>query len=689
MKTNSMLRQSVTLAAVLLGLLTVVTTAQNASAQDAAANQDHAKLSGQSRKLTGPVRSFGSDSGGTTLPKSIILRLADGDIKIDSSAEATTSPDAISFSRSYDGESWQVGNGQPTLGGASRGVGGNAPASEVVSVAAASISLDQLLGQSVFRGKSFLTPAPNSRLLSGAFTIRRAVDGDSKLDRTPSKSSSGNQTVLSFTFPEGKDTIAWADISGLPDSLVDGLTSGEYSIRVAGQAGTAFTIEDEDLVQWIREPMDLFADLVGEDSPSNLVYSVEYLLSQTDEEGRPAPYFCDALDLIDAAEQETDYTRSRRTLILKSLGKKTEPAADPSQTGIAEIDSLRAMIRDGRWSAAKEQAAELAESDDQRTAALAKLYLAVITGESSIASVYLDDPAADAFQNAIAAINAQNTSDAFRAHINFANYLSSKVQSRIYNYALQSATELQNPLLTSLWQWNTARDHYVIAEQLAATMPKSDQAASAINQARHYVVIGDFVRNLGSQDAYSQQLVQTADEIAKAFATKTVGLAEDEPATRGAALEVLAHIDYRQGAIETAGQLATDALAAYEQAGSLAGIESCHRTLGLIASQDPEQADQAINHFEVTLQISELLRDQIELNESGSDRAGFFARHAYTNERLIDLLVQKGDATRALEVAEMAKARSFQDLLSQNSADDEQGDESEFPNARGGVGAMA
>ena len=48
--------------------------------------------------------------------------------------------------------------------------------------------------------------------------------------------------------------------------------------------------------------MDLFADLVGEDSPSNLVYSVEYLLSQTDEEGRPAPYFCDALDLIDAAE---------------------------------------------------------------------------------------------------------------------------------------------------------------------------------------------------------------------------------------------------------------------------------------------------------------------------------------------------------------------------------------------------
>ncbi len=273
------------------------------------------------------------------MPKSIILRHVDGEIKIESSTEATTSPDAISFSRSYDGESWQVGNGQPNLGGASRAVGGNGPASEVVSVAAASISLDQLLGQSVFRGKSFLTPAPNSRLLSGALTIRRTVDGDSKLDKDTIEIVSGNQTVLSFTFPEGKDTIAWADISEVPDSLTDGLTAGEYSIRVAGQAGTTFVIEDEDLVDWVREPMDLFADLVGEDSPSNLVYSVEYLLSQTDEEGRPSPYFCDALDLIEATDEKTDYTQSRQKLILKSLGKKTEEASDPSQTGIVEIDA--------------------------------------------------------------------------------------------------------------------------------------------------------------------------------------------------------------------------------------------------------------------------------------------------------------------------------------------------------------
>ena len=164
-----------------------------------------------------------------------------------------------------------------------------------------------------------------------------------------------------------------------------------------------------------------------------------------------------------------------------------------------------------------------------------------------------------------------------------------------------------------------------------------------INHARHYVVMGDFVRNLRSDDEYSQGLIKTSDDIAKTLATNAAELAVDEPTTRGAALEVLGHIAYRRGDTETARQRATEALQAYEQAGSLAGIESCHRTLGLIASRDSEQADQAINHFEVTLQISELLRQQVELNESGADRAGFFARHAYTNERLIDLLVQQGD----------------------------------------------
>lgn len=671
-------RKSFALGAAGLCVIALVLS-ESVVAQDVSANQDYPKLVGKSRKLTGATRAFSSSNATTKLPKTIILGHSDGEIKIQASREKVTSPDAISFQRSYDGEKWQVGSGQPNLAGASRAIGGNAPASEVVSVAAASISLDQLLGQSVFRGKSFLSPAPNSRLLSGAFTIRRSVDGDSKLDSDTIEIVSGNQVILSFTFPKGKDTIVWADISGKPDAVADGLGAGEYSIRVAGQAGTTFVIEDDEVVDWIMDPINLFSDRVDEDSPSCLVYSVEYLLSQVDEDGRPSPCFCDALDLIEASGEDSQFSRSRQRLILKSLGKKTDPAADPSQTGIAEIDSLRAMIRDGRWSAAKEEATRLAKSDDERTAGLAKLYSAVIAGESSIASIYVDDPAADAFQAAIASINEQNEADAFRAHINFANYLSSKVQSRIYNYALQSATELENPLLTALWQWNVARDHYNAADQLVASMSKSDQAASAINHARHYVVMGDFVRTLRSQDDYSQQLIQTSDGIAETFANKTVELAVDEPTTRGAALEVLGHIAYRRDDIDVAKQKAMEALKAYEQAGSLAGIESCHRTLGLIASRDSKQADLAINHFEVTLQISELLRQQIELNESGADRAGFFARHAYTNERLIELLVQKGEVHRALEVAEMAKARSFQDLLSQHRADDENAeDDAEF-----------
>ena len=42
---------------------------------------------------------------------------------------------------------------------------------------------------------------------------------------------------------------------------------------------------------------------------------------------------------------------------------------------------------------------------------------------------------------------------------------------------VQSATELDNPLLTALWQWSTAREQFVSANEVVASMPESDQAA--------------------------------------------------------------------------------------------------------------------------------------------------------------------------------------------------------------------
>ena len=674
---TKLLPQLLAMGVVLFGL-SASNPSSRVGAQDASTKRELPKLNGQSRKLEGATRSSGSSSVPTWLPRNMLLGNANGEIRIEESNEKRNAAGAISFERSNNGEKWQIGNGPQNLAGPSRTLGGTSLASEVVSVAAAAVNMDQLLGQSVFRGKTFLTPAPNSHLLSGAFTIRRFVDGDSKLDADKIEIVSGNREVLSFTFPEGKDTIEWSNIDGKPASLADGLSPGEYSIRVFGKAGTNFVIEDKETFDWVMEPIHLFSELVGEDSPSQLVYSVEVLLSHLNDEGRSAPYYCDALDLLERSGMKSEFARSRRQQVLKSLGKYTEPQADPSQTGIVEIDSLREMIRIGRWTKAKEEATKLAESNDRRTAGLAKLYLAVIAGESSIASVYVDDPAAEAFKAAIAAIGTQNQADGFRAYNNFANYLSGKVQSRIYNYALQSAADLDSPLMTSLYIWNAARNYYAAAAQLAASMSKSDQAAAAINHARHYVVMGDFVRNLGSNDVYSLDLIKTSDDIAKVLATNAVELAADEPNTRGAALEVLGHIAYRRGDTQPAGQRAIEALNAYEQAGSLSGIASCHRTLGLIACRDSAQTEMAINHFEVTLQISEILRQQIALTDSGADRAGFFARHAYTSERLIDLLVQKGDVHRALEVAEMAKARSFQDMLSQNSANDNTDDKADF-----------
>ena len=648
---------------------------QQVLAQDSASSRSLQKLNGQSRRISGATRGLGNAGPTTKLPMTIILGVVDGKINVQASNKKLSDPKSLVFQRSFGGEKWHVGSDESNRVNVSRALTGNAPAGQVVSIESPKISMDQLLGQSVFRGTSFLTPAPNSRLLSGALTIRRSADEGSLLDAEEIEIATGNRVVLAFTFPAGRDTMHWGDISGKPEELADGLKPGEYLIRVAGKAGTSFLVEDQETVDWVMEPIGNLADLLDGNSVSQLIYSVEYLLSQLDENGRPLPYCCDALNILEQAELTSQYVKSRQRLIRRSLGQNTIPESTASVTGILEIDSLRAMIRDGSWAKAKEHAAKLAESKDARTAGLAKLYSAVISAESTISSVYVDDPTAMAFREAIKAIGDKNPADAFRAHVNFANYLSSKVQARIYNYALQSATELESPLLTAIWQWSTASDHYETAERLVVSMPVSDQAACALNRARHYVVLGDFVRNLRSNDTYVRSLLATSDAIAETFATKALKLANGEPLSRGAALEVLAHIAYRNRDLVAARSQIKQALEAYEQAGALAGIESCHRTLGLLASQNANWSDKAIKHFEVSLQISELLRQQIESNESGADRAGFFARHAYTNERLIDLLVQKGDVHRALEVVEMSKARSFEELLSQHRRNsDEQAD---------------
>ena len=62
-------------------------------------------------------------------------------------------------------------------------------------------------------------------------------------------------------------------------------------------------------------------------------------------------------------------------------------------------------------------------------------------------------------------------------------------------------------------------------------------------------------------------------------------------------------------------------------------------------------------------ELSELLRDRIPPDRIGTSQAGFFARRAYVNEKIVELLIAEGKPAEALHYAELAKARSLQDLL--------------------------
>ncbi|TWT84766.1 CHAT domain protein [Planctomycetes bacterium CA13] len=628
------------------------------------------QLQGPSRtitdeQLTRKTRAFHGQQGtvaATELPKQISIVLSDDDITVTHAADSAA---AITFERSYKGETLKLSGGDPALIAATRGSGGNVPANETLAVAQSPVSLDQLLGQSMFRGTSMLTPAPGSRLLSGKATFRRVSDDGQPLQSVSVDVRNGRRSVLQFTIDDDTETIRWDDIKALPKSLSDGLPAGQYNLQIDGKPSGTFVVEDIEMVDWINEPIDAMADLTKPQPGTATIFHIESLISWLDEMGQPAPYLCDALDLIESIDPPTPYSQSIRRRVLAKLGQQTPGDQAKAEVGIESIDNIRALIAAGRWTDAIESANAIvndAESNDTRTLGLAQLYSSVAQGQSSVDSIYSSDITRQSFLDSMKTIGDENPADAFRAHNNFANYLSGKAQSRIYNYALQSAADLDSPLLTALWYWGQAKTEYATAAKLADGMSPQDRAALSLNQARLYSTMGDFIRNLRSRDPGLKKILEHADSIVQQLATEASKPSDGEPTVRASAFETLANLAYRVEDSEKSKQLLTKAIEAYQAAGSLSGLASTNRTLGLIAANS-DASDDAIAHMMIAKNISELLRQQVALNESGNDRAGYFAKYAYTNERLIELLIDSDDAYAALEVAEMSKARTFEDLL--------------------------
>ncbi|MFH1265568.1 MAG: CHAT domain-containing protein, partial [Planctomycetota bacterium] len=405
-----------------------------------------------------------------------------------------------------------------------------------------------------------------------------------------------------------------------------------------------------------------------------------------DENDRPRPYTADALDLLDGVREEslTPYLKQLRADVLARLqeGRPAEPSsavADP--TGIAQIDAARQLILVGKWDAALAEldAPELAGAT--RSKALATLYRAVIAAESGQTT---EAASGTLFAQAIEQL-AGDPSDAYRARNNYANCLLVRAQDRLYNHAFQIASGVSYPLIRSLMDWRRSLSEYEAALGLADKLGPDRRAAVEMNVARLYALLADVIHTLDPPVA-GERVFSAGHRAAasEAWRLASTALSRDggptDPVVRAAGYEILAQLAFRRGSAGECRRRIGQAMHEYVQAGALAGLEGGHRMLGLLclreaeyaqddASGDhrsaavPEGRKQALQHLRLSHFLAEFLRKQIPADRIGLGRAGFFARRAYVNERLCELLIAEGEHAEALRYAELAKARGLEDVL--------------------------
>lgn len=127
----------------------------------------------------------------------------------------------------------------------------------------------------------------------------------------------------------------------------------------------------------------------------------------------------------------------------------------------------------------------------------------------------------------------------------------------------------------------------------------------------------------------------------------------------GDTLLALADLDLREARPEPARLLAEQALALARQSRAPEAEWRAHFTLARVA-RDGQRSDEALAMLRIALDVIEGLRGRV-LTDTG--KIGYLeARQAVFHE-LVDLLNEKGDPSRALEVAEAARSRAFTDLL--------------------------
>jgi CHAT domain-containing protein len=468
-----------------------------------------------------------------------------------------------------------------------------------------------------------------------------------------------------------------------------GLDAGEYSLRIdGGGESTAFVVEEPAEAARMLEDANSLAELLGDrHHPLCVQVAVESLLDQRDDDDKPLAYWSDAFDLLEGVPEANDseylrYLRDQvgRRLRRENLDKPLAPLQPVAQTGIDVIDRARRQIAVGAWRDAWELLAHDLPADS-RAQALGKLHRAIIMGQSGRGTT---DQAGRLFREALRELRWANDSDRFLAHVNAGNYFLGDAQDQLYNHAFQMAAGNRLSLLSALRSWSEANAAYRQAEPLAETRDASSRAALLVNQARLQLLLADIIRTLDAPDAAGRREFERGEAAAEEMARESARGIEDlapaevEPQVRASAAETLAQLAHRRGAESDCREHALRALALYLDAGSLAGAEGVYRLLGLHFRQSSRRqlervgagdfattppAEEALRHFLISARLAEILRARIPSDRFGLAHAGFFARRAYVNEQIVDLLVAQNRPAEALHHAELAKARSLRDLL--------------------------
>ncbi len=557
---------------------------------------------------------------------------------------------------------------------------------------AATIQLEPLDGTTLIRGAAFITPQNGAEILSSRPTIRRSDEKGKLPDRIATISrANADEVLLRIRFPLGQSQVALSGWTEWPEALKDGLPSGQYILRMdQGLEQNRFTILDAEQRRQHWSPIDSMIALTGDkNSPLAVQYGIEHLLSFRTDSDQPA-FLGDALDFVEAANSDTLTPPLKRhrerlkqwlELLAKDPGYQQGQIATPTlgtDTGIEAIDSARQLIAAGQWTDAMQALDQIpdGEEDDSnpRRLVLKRLYRGVVFAEAGTGT---SDEAITQFSLAIESLTTlpdseQKQSDLLRAHNNVANFRLLLAQNSLGNHAFQMAAGVDQPILNCLLNLIDARQHYAEAADAAVQLhDKNAVHAIRVNQARTSAVLADMIHTLDVTQPDSDQsrsflLGEQAATVESSGLASSVTQEADEAVerlTRAAAWELLAQLSFRQNDFKAASEQAQRSRDDYLQAGDLSGVETIERLLGLVAIGKADQRA-AIKHFSQAWHLAELQRSRFPQDQTGQSRAGYFARHSFIYEKLVELHLAEGQPQEALRFAEMAKARAAQDLLS-------------------------